>query len=55
MNIKLFFMKLMVKRGRRKLLKRLATFPIKGEKFMVPRTDAAPASMEFSRPEYWSG
>ena len=42
MSIKLFFLKLMVKRGRRKLLKRLATFSIKGEKFMVPRTDAAP-------------
>lgn len=50
MNIKLFFLKLMVKRGRRKLLKRLAAFPIKGEKFMVPRTDAAPVTVYLHRP-----
>ncbi len=41
MNTKLFFMKLMVKLGRRKLLKRLALFPTKGKKFMVPRSNAA--------------
>ena len=50
MNIKLFFLKLMVKRGRRKLLKRLAAFSIKGEKFMVPRTDAAPVTVYLHRP-----
>ena len=50
MNIKLQFMKLMAKRGRRKLLKRLATFSIKGEKFMVPRTDAAPVMTYLHRP-----
>ena len=50
MNIKLFFLKLMVKRGRRKLLKRLAAFPIKGEKFIVPRTDAAPVLVYLHRP-----
>jgi hypothetical protein len=50
MNIKLFFMKLMVKRGRRKLLKRLSAFSIKGKKFMVPRTDAAPVMTYLHRP-----
>lgn len=50
MNIKLFFLKLMVKRGRRKLLKRLSAFSIKGEKFMVPRTDAAPVLVYLHRP-----
>lgn len=50
MNIKLFFLKLMVKRGRRKLLKRLSAFSIKGEKFMVPRTDDAPVLAYLHRP-----
>ena len=36
MNIKLFFMKLMVKRGRRKLLKRLASFSIKAKNSWFP-------------------
>ncbi len=42
MNIKLQFMKRMVKANREKLLKRLAAFPTKGKKFMVPRAGAAP-------------
>ena len=50
MNIKLFFMKWMVKRERRKLLKRLSALSIKGEKFMVPRTDAAPVLTYLYRP-----
>ena len=51
-NIKLFFMKLMVKRGRRKLLKRLAAFPTKGEIFRVPREDVASVTVYLYRPKF---
>lgn len=54
-NIKLSFMKLMVKRGRNKLLKRLAKLPTKGEKFMVQRVDAAPVTTYLYRPKFGNG
>lgn len=50
MNIKLQFMKLITKVNRKRLMKRLATFSIKGEKFMVPRTDAVPVLVYLHRP-----
>ena len=50
MNIKLQFMKLVVKINRKRLQKRLARFSIKGEKFMVPRTNAAPVMVYLHRP-----
>ena len=50
MKIKLQFMKLIVKINRKRLEKRLARFSIKGEKFMVPRTNAAPVMVYLHRP-----
>ena len=50
MKIKLQFMKLIVKINRKRLQKRLARFSIKGEKFMVPRTNAAPVMVYLHRP-----
>lgn len=55
MNIKLLFMRLMVKKTRKKLLKRLSALPVKGEKFMVPRTDAAPVMVYLYRPACGGG
>ena len=50
MNIKLQFMKLITRVNRKRLMKRLATFSTKGEKFMVSRTDAAPVMTYLYRP-----
>ena len=50
MNFKLQFMKLITRVNRKRLMKRLATFSTKGEKFMVPRTDAAPVRVYLHRP-----
>ena len=52
MKIKLQFMKLIVKINRKRLQKRLARFSIKGEKFMVPRTNAAPVMVYLHRPPF---
>ena len=43
-------MKLITRVNRKRLMKRLATFSIKGEKLMVPRTDAAPVMTYLHRP-----
>lgn len=48
-------MKLAVKRGRKKLMKRLEAFPVQGEQFMVPRTDAAPVMTYLYRPDCGGG
>jgi len=50
MKTKLQFIKLIVKVNRKRLQKRLARFSIKGEKFMVPRTNAAPVMVYLHRP-----
>ena len=50
MNIKLQFMKLITRVNRKRLMKRLATFSTKGEKFMVSRIDAAPVMTYLYRP-----
>ena len=51
MNIKLLFMKFMVKRGRKKLLRRLSAFSPKGEKVMVERNYSPPVMTYLYRPE----
>lgn len=55
MNIKLYFTKLMVKHERKKLIKRLAAYPTKGEKLMVPRESLPSVTTYLYRPSCKSG